>query len=199
MFSMFASSGPSPDCSASTLKRSKPFGLVDGVTEGATVNAREFVFRPVVPSKTQSFVGISALLGRRRRSRLLYCRCWLLVRILSPLSSAAGYSRTSLPHIFHIEHVLLAMLTRSAPFPFLLSARVIRAHEFKDGGLSALPAILGMPQAARMISTGSPEWRTTLSVTLPNTQRLTPERPWVHMAMKLSSVLRASAVISSAP
>jgi len=34
----------------------------------------------------------------------------------------------------------------------------------------------GQP-AARNTSTGSPEWRTTVSVTLPSTQRLIPERP----------------------
>ena len=45
---------------------------------------------------------------------------------------------------------------------------------------------------------GQPEWRTTVSVTLPNTQRFTPECPWVHMAIKLSGVLRASEIISSA-
>jgi hypothetical protein len=37
-----------------------------------------------------------------------------------------------------------------------------------------------------MMRTGSPECCTTLSVTLPKTQRLTPERPWVHIAIKLS-------------
>jgi hypothetical protein len=56
-----------------------------------------------------------------------------------------------------------------------------------------------MPQAARMINTGSPECCTTLSVTLPNTQRLIPERPWVHMAIKLSGVWRPILMISSAP
>jgi hypothetical protein len=53
--------------------------------------------------------------------------------------------------------------------------------------------------AARIMSTGSPEWRTTLSVTLPKIQRVTPDRPWVHIAAKLSGVLRASIVISSVP
>ena len=36
--------------------------------------------------------------------------------------------------------------------------------------------------AACNTNTGSLAWRTTLSVTLPSTQRLTPERPCVHMA-----------------
>ena len=52
---------------------------------------------------------------------------------------------------------------------------------------------------ARAIRTGSPEWRTTVSVTLPNAQRLTPEQPWVvHMAIRLSGVWRANEMISSA-
>src|SRR3990172_9011483 len=51
----------------------------------------------------------------------------------------------------------------------------------------------------RTIRTGSSVWRTTVSVTLPNTQRFTPERPWEHIAMKLSGVLRPSEMISSAP
>ena len=35
-------------------------------------------------------------------------------------------------------------------------------------------------------------------VTLPNIQRLTPERPWVHIATRLSGVWRENAMISSA-
>jgi hypothetical protein len=42
-------------------------------------------------------------------------------------------------------------------------------------------------------------WRTTVSVTLPNTQRFTPERPWEHIAMKLSGVFRPREMTSSAP
>jgi len=34
--------------------------------------------------------------------------------------------------------------------------------------------------------TGFSEWRTTVSVTLPNTQRFTPDRPWLHIAIRLS-------------
>jgi len=36
-------------------------------------------------------------------------------------------------------------------------------------------------------------------VTLPSAQRFIPERPWVHMAIKLSGVVRANSMISSAP
>ena len=36
-------------------------------------------------------------------------------------------------------------------------------------------------------------------VTLSRTQRVAPDRPWVHMAMKLTGFFRARVVISSAP
>lgn len=43
----------------------------------------------------------------------------------------------------------------------------------------------------RITSTGSPEWRTTFSVTLPSTQRFTPDLPCVHIVISALGVLRA--------
>src|SRR5258706_4434001 len=54
----------------------------------------------------------------------------------------------------------------------------------------AIPERLSNHVPARTINTGSPLWRTTVSVTLPSTQRRTPERPWVHIAIRLSGVSR---------
>jgi hypothetical protein len=51
------------------------------------------------------------------------------------------------------------------------------------------------PQGARMIKTGSPEWRTTVSVILPNVHPFTPDHPCVHMAIRLSGVLRPNEII----
>jgi len=51
---------------------------------------------------------------------------------------------------------------------------------------------------AGMTNTGRSEWRTTLSVTLPNTHRLMPERPWVHMAIKLPGFAAASTISCAA-
>src|SRR5918994_4825237 len=50
---------------------------------------------------------------------------------------------------------------------------------------------------ARRTKTGLLEWRTTVSVTLPNTQRFTPERPWEHMTIRLSGVWLPTETISS--
>ena len=41
-------------------------------------------------------------------------------------------------------------------------------------------------QLARTSSTGVPEWRTTVSATLPSIHRLAPERPCVHIAIRVS-------------
>jgi hypothetical protein len=56
------------------------------------------------------------------------------------------------------------------------------------------PFSLSYPDA-RTTSTGSPEWRTTRLVTLPSTNRPIPERPWVHMAIRLSGVFFANSII----
>src|SRR5581483_4405779 len=72
-------------------------------------------------------------------------------------------------------------------------AALLRGPRVKTAAASAQAA------GARTIKTGEWEWRTTVSVTLPNTQRLTPERPWVHMATRLLGVFCAQAMISSGP
>src|SRR5437660_4257789 len=51
----------------------------------------------------------------------------------------------------------------------------------------------------RITSTGSPEWRTTFSVTLPSTQRFTPDLPCVHIVISASGLLRAKSIISFGP
>jgi hypothetical protein len=43
----------------------------------------------------------------------------------------------------------------------------------------------------RITSTGSPEWRTTFSVTLPSTQRFTPDLPCVHIVISALGLFRA--------
>ena len=52
------------------------------------------------------------------------------------------------------------------------------------GSVRFSPGKAELPLAG-MTKTGLVEWRTTFSVTLPNTQRLAPVRPWVDIAIKL--------------
>jgi hypothetical protein len=48
----------------------------------------------------------------------------------------------------------------------------------------------GSQPGARTISTGTHEERTIFSATLPITQRLTPERPWLAITIKSTSFIR---------
>src|SRR5262249_12027086 len=84
---------------------------------------------------------------------------------------------------------------RAEPVPQLRTR--LRARGFSCTKFHNFPSSL-RHQAARRTKIGPSECRTTVSVTLPNIQRLTPERPCVHMAIRLSGDCRANEMISSA-
>jgi hypothetical protein len=88
------------------------------------------------------------------------------------------------------------------PF-FLIRSRAVKRSFFPDGLCSyprtALPdsagvgarQIPGIHPGARIIRTGTQAERRIRSATLPQTHRLTPERPWVAMTIR-STLLRVA-------
>lgn len=86
--------------------------LVDGVTEGATLNAREFVFRPGRPIKSTKFCWDIGSAGSTTALALAVLPVLAFSSGPASVELRGGLFQDFAPSYFHIEHVLLTILKR---------------------------------------------------------------------------------------
>ena len=86
--------------------------LVDGTTEGATVGSREFVFRPGKPQRSPHYMWDIGSAGSTTALALAVLPVLAFAPAPVSIELRGGLFQDFAPSFYHIEHVLLSLLTR---------------------------------------------------------------------------------------
>jgi RNA 3'-terminal phosphate cyclase (ATP) len=139
--------------------------LVNGTTEGAVVGAREFVFRPGKPARSEKFSWDIGSAGSTTALALAVLPVLAFSSLPISIELRGGLFQDFAPSFYHLEHVLLPLLYRMG---LEASARMERPGYVPSGGgiwhLAATPA-RGALQPLRLEAPGAVQkiWGIALS------------------------------------
>jgi RNA 3'-terminal phosphate cyclase (ATP) len=105
--------------------------LVNGTTEGAVVGAREFVFRPGKPARSQKFSWDIGSAGSTTALALAVLPVLAFSSLPISIELRGGLFQDFAPSFYHLEHVLLPLLSRMG---VEASARMERPGYVPTGG-----------------------------------------------------------------
>ena len=115
--------------------------LVGGTTEGATLDSRDFVFRPGVPQKMPHYCWDIGSAGSTTALALALLPVLAFAAVPLAIELRGGLFQDFAPSFFHLEHVLLPLLKRMG---FNATVRMVRPGYVPTGGgiwhLTAMPA-----------------------------------------------------------